>query len=226
MSHPLDRPVWTALATVHAHLAEGGPLARRYPPAVIPFAAAADDSPEAGEALAALVGRGDKVVLAEFRPPVLPRGLVAVSVSPAVQMVAFEPTPPVSDPRIERLMPGDAPEMLALATLTRPGPFTLGAMRLGAFWGVRLDGRIAAMAGVRMAQPGYTELSGVCVHPDFRSQGLARLLSLHVAGLIQANGATPYLHAYATNTAAIRLYESIGFTIRTRMTVTVARRAR
>jgi hypothetical protein len=34
-------------------------------------------------------------------------------------------------------------------------------------------------------------------------------------------GETPYLHAFATNTAAIRLYESIGFELRTMMNVAV-----
>ena len=73
------------------------------------------------------------MVLPEASPLPLPPGLVAVSVADAVQMAAAEPAPAVADPRIERLAPADAAEMLALATLTRPGPFTLGAMRLGSF---------------------------------------------------------------------------------------------
>ena len=38
MPHPLDHPVWTALTTRHRALAEGGDHARRYPPAITPFA--------------------------------------------------------------------------------------------------------------------------------------------------------------------------------------------
>ena len=37
------------------------------------------------------------------------------------------------------------------------------------------------MAGERFRFPGYTELSGVCTHPDFRGRGLARRLSATVA---------------------------------------------
>jgi predicted GNAT family acetyltransferase len=81
------------------------------------------------------------------------------------------------------------------------------------------------MAGERMKQPGLTELSGVCSHPDFRGGGLARLLSLYVAGQIFDRGETPYLHAYATNAPAIQLYESIGFALRTKINVGMARRA-
>lgn len=225
MTHPLDRPAWTALASTHAAFAEGGSLARRYRPSIVPFAAAADGSPEALAALAALVAPGESVVLAEAEPLPLPPGLEAASVAEAVQMLAEEPAAAVADPRITQLAEPDAVEMLSLATLTRPGPFTLEAMRLGRFWGVRIDGRLAAMAGERMRQPGFGELSGVATHPDFRGRGLARLLSLHVAALIRARGDTPYLHAYAANTAAIALYRSIGFALRSAMTVTVARKA-
>lgn len=86
-----------------------------------------------------------------------------------------------------------------LASLTKPGPFTLEAPSLGDFWGIRIDGRLAAMAGERMRQPGCPELSGVCTHPDFR--GLARLLSVFVAGRIAARGEVAYLHAYDSNAA-------------------------
>jgi predicted GNAT family acetyltransferase len=82
-----------------------------------------------------------------------------------------------------------------------------------------------AMAGERMKQPGYAELSGVCSHPDVRGQGLGRLLSSFVTAQILARGETPYLHAYATNTVAIELYKTIGFEIRARLNVAVVRRA-
>ena len=59
----------------------------------------------------------------------------------------------------------------------------------------------------------------MCVHPRARGQGLARLLSLHVASQIRLRGEVPYLHAYATNLAAIGLYKSIGFEIRSTMHV-------
>jgi predicted GNAT family acetyltransferase len=109
--------------------------------------------------------------------------------------------------------------------LTKPGPFTLQAQALGTFWGVKSDRRLIAMAGERLKQPGFTELSGVCTHPDFRGRGLGRTLSVFVANQIAARGETPYLHSYATNAEAIALYESIGFRIRTTLNVVVARRA-
>ena len=131
----------------------------------------------------------------------------------------------VTDERVQQLTQDDADEMLALASLTKPGPFTLKALSLGEFWGVKINGRLAAMAGERMKQPGYSELSGVCSHPDFRGGGLGRLLSVFVANRIFARGEVPYLHAYASNANAVRLYRSIGFRLSAEMNVAVVQRA-
>jgi predicted GNAT family acetyltransferase len=224
MKHVLDRPVWSALATRHAHLAEGGPLARRYPAAVSMFAAARDDSPESLGALRELASPDESLLLVQADDIVLPAGLAATLTADAVQMIAARPPEAVADARIAQLGEADAADMLALATLTKPGPFTLKALSFGDFWGIRVDGALVAMAGERMKQPGLTELSGVATHPDHRGRGLGRLLSLHVAGRIAARGDLPYLHAYATNAGAIALYESIGFRLRARMNVAVVKR--
>jgi ribosomal protein S18 acetylase RimI-like enzyme len=224
MSHLLDRPVWSALASTHAGLAVGDGAARRYRPGLVAFAAARDADPDAGAGLVRLVGHQDSVVMVEAEPVALPPGLVATSIARAVQMHSMLSFRPVADPRLVRLGPDDTPEMFALAELTQPGPFTPEALALGSFIGLRDGDRLAAMAGERMAQTGFRELSGVCVHPDYRGRGYARLLSLKVAGQICDRGERPYLHAYAVNEAAIGLYRSIGFVVRAEMTVTVARR--
>src|SRR5690606_38050358 len=131
----------------------------------------------------------------------------------------------IADERIVPLTHADAAEMLELATLTKPGPFTLGAQSLGAFWGIRIDGRLAAMAGQRMRVPGFGELSGLCTHPDFQGRCLGKLLFNFVAGEISARGEVAFLHAYAANTVAVSLYERLGFVVRSPMHMLVIRRA-
>jgi predicted GNAT family acetyltransferase len=153
-------------------------------------------------------------MLVEAGSIVLAHGLTCVTATSVVQMILTRTPATVSDERIERLTEVDAAEMLALATLTRPGPFTLEAQALGEFFGVRIGDRLAAMAGERMKQEGYSEISGVCTHPDFRGRGLGRLLSVFMTDRVLARGETPYLHTYATNAAAIGLYESIGYDTR------------
>lgn len=209
--HPLDRPVWAALTSRQAHWAVGGPDAMRFPADVSPFAASRDDSPESLAKLAALVPEGGGIALARRGGGPIPPGLVIANEAEIVQMHAANPVRPDVSDEVIALGDADAPEMLELATLTRPGPFEANTHRLGRFVGIRRDGRLAAMAGERLHADGFREVSGVCTHPDFRGQGLAGLLSRIVADRILRDGETPFLHAYVTNDAAIRLYEQLGF---------------
>lgn len=224
MNHPLDRPIWTALTTRQSALGTGGDRARRFDPAMVPFAGMIDEGDASQQALAELVHVGETVLVVQAVEPPVPRGFVMKDKAAVVQMVAMGRREAIADARVARLGEADAAEMLELATLTRPGPFTLRAQDLGGFWGVKVGGQLAAMAGLRLRVPGFYELSGVCTHPNHRGEGLGRLMSLFVAGHIAAGGDLPFLHAYATNTAAIRLYESIGFTLRSQMHVVVLER--
>jgi predicted GNAT family acetyltransferase len=224
MSHILDRPAWNALRTAHANLAEGSESARRYPPSIVPFAAAADDTTESLEALGNLAGPDEGMALVEAGPIAIPPGLTVVAEGDLVQMVAERPYEQLPDSRIELLTEADATEMLSLATLTKPGPFTLRAQSLGSFWGVKIDGRLVAMAGQRMRMTGFSELSGLCTHPDFQRRGLGTLLFRFVAGEISARDEIVFLHAYASNAPAISLYKALGFQLRTRLNLRVVKR--
>ena len=224
MSHILDRPIWNALHTAHADLAEGGERAMRYPPSIVPFAAAADDTRESLEALENLPAVDEAMAIIEAGPVIIPQGLTVVAEGKLVQMIAERPYERISDSRLQPLTSDDAEEMLALATLTKPGPFTLRAQSLGTFWGVRIDGRLVAMAGQRLRHPGFGELSGLCTHLDFQGRGLGTLLFRFVAGEIASTGDTAYLHAYAANISAISLYETQGFALRSEMNMRVVKR--
>ena len=140
-------------------------------------------------------------------------------------MVADDLTEPNPDPNgAIRLGPEEASEMRALAHLTEPGPFEARTHELGSFYGIKVEGQLAAMAGERLKQPGYTEISGVCTHPDFRGQGYARALCALVTARIAERGDTPYLHSVAENRAARKLYESLGFRVRSEMDCAYAKR--
>lgn len=208
-----------------AFAVDSGP-ARRYDPAVNVFAGAPDEGPESLAALAALVGPGEQVVLLQVPRPAIPDGLVERGRALGVQLVARAPlvAEPDDDGGVVTLGAADAAEMLALAALTEPGPFLPGTPRMGRFLGIRERGRLVAMAGERMRPPGFVEVSGVCTHPDARGRGYARRLSRLVAARAAAEGSTAFLHAWATNTAAITLYTSLGFELRSEVQVAVAGR--
>jgi predicted GNAT family acetyltransferase len=216
--------VWAALSTRQAHLAGGGARALRMRAPFGLFAAAADDSPESQAALAALCPIDGAIALVERFEAPAPPDLRVIDRGVCVQMLADRVPPGEADIAFTPLGAADASEMMALASLTRPGPFFERTHELGGFVGVRVDGRLAAMAGERMKPSGFTEVSGVCVHPDFRGAGYARELSRLVATRIIARGETPFLHAFDDNVAAITLYEALGFRLRTKVQLTVLAR--
>ncbi|ROQ77992.1 FR47-like protein [Streptomyces sp. CEV 2-1] len=212
--HILDNAAWAALSGPHADLAERLGRAARYPTDVSPFSALADPAdPRAWGDLAALVGPGTATPVSGARG--VPEGWTIERSGDGVQLVGTalyaEPAP-----EAERLGPADVPEILDLVALTRPGPFLPRTIELGSYLGIRDRGRLIALAGERLHPPGWTEISAVCTHPDHRGRGLATRLVRAVAAGIRERGDTPFLHAAASNTHAIRLYESIGFTLRRR----------
>ena len=221
--HPLDRVVWNAFTTRQAHLAlvDGG--AFRVHPDFGLFAATADNAPDSLAALGRLVHAhsGEVGVVERFDPPRVP-GTAVTKRAVINQMVAERLAEPKSvDFEIQPLTDADAPQMLALATLTAPGPFFSRTHELGAFVGVKVDGMLVAMAGERLRVEGFTEVSGVCAHPDHRGKGYAAALMLHVAGKIVERGETPFLHSYADNAGAIALYQALGFRFRCEQVLTM-----
>lgn len=220
-AHLLDRPVWNMLRGRQADLAcVTGPVCR-IDPTYGPFAAA-EPGQEAGLA-ALLTSVEDEIWIVETAELAPPPGTRVLRTAPLLQMIADGPVAAYRpDPEIEVLTETDAAEMAALALATEPGPWRPLTHRYGTFFGIHRDGRIVAMAGERMRPaPGIAEVSAVCTLPDYRGQGLAAQLIRHVMAGFAARGDTPFLHSYAQNTHAIRLYESLGFRARSPMVVTV-----
>jgi len=158
----LDNPVWSCLTTRHKHLAYGGTLARRYPPAIAPIAAISDTSPECVAALEALVEIGDDVGILGSSVPVLRANWETLHGSRLTQMIRrSRALLPEGDADTSTLGPSDVAEMLSLVDLTKPGPFRPRTIELGAYLGIRESGRLVAMAGERMWVGKFREVSAV-----------------------------------------------------------------
>lgn len=219
--HPLDRPVWNALTSTQGALALGGALARRYPPEIAPFADMAEMSPQSFAALGALMSPSDFVVLFTPDPVTAPAQFKILLAKTGEQMVGAPAESPVGAADIVTLGEADVPDMIELTKLTNPGPFAARTRELGTFLGIRIDGRLAAMAGERMKPGHHTEITAVCVHPDHRGRGYAQALLGAVARGIVARGEIPFLHVFSDNAGAIALYRRQGMEIRRRLCVTV-----
>jgi predicted GNAT family acetyltransferase len=217
----LDDPIWAALTTGNRALAQGGPLAWRYPPEIAPFAAIADRTAASFAALATLVPPGGPAALATVDPLVPPASLAIAMQAPIIQMVLNAPIASVRpEPEHAVLGAADVAHMLDLACRTRPGPFGPRTIEFGHYIGFRAGGALVAMAGERMRFGRFVEISAVCVDPDHRGKGFAALLVTRLAHGLQAQGLTPFLHVFTDNVGAIALYEKLGFVARRTLYVT------
>jgi ribosomal protein S18 acetylase RimI-like enzyme len=213
VEHPLDNPAWYALTGPQAWIAERKGDAARFPADVGPFGGLpTEPDAQTWTDFAALAGPGGIQVLTG---PSIEAGVgwrIDRSM-PGVQMdgSGLDVAP---DPEAVVLGAADVPEMLDLVARTQPGPFGPRTCELGVYLGIRHEGALVAMAGERMRPPGWSEISGVCTDPAHRGRGLAARLVRAVGHAIRDRGDVPFLHASATNTNAIRLYETLGFTLR------------
>jgi predicted GNAT family acetyltransferase len=224
-AYPLDRPIWSLLNGPQASLAAVSGTVCRIDPTYGPFAAAAPG--HEAELAGLLTSDDDEIWLVESAEQAAPAGTRVLRTAPLLQMIADGPLEahPV-DPELLLMAEADAPEMMALALETQPGPWRSHTHRYGPYYGLREEGRLIAMAGERMRPaPGLAELSGVCTAPDRQGRGLAGRMIHRVLAGFAARGDTPFLHSYAYNTHAIRLYESLGFRARISLVVTVLGRA-
>jgi ribosomal protein S18 acetylase RimI-like enzyme len=233
----LDNPVWHALTSRDARLAESRSGAWRYRPDVSVFYGVDRLDGDAWGGLAELAGSNRGVVLVGHEIDRPPPGWIRQETLLAHQMVLTQMVltglpAESSRPPEQRLAPirpldaDDVPRMLELVDATRPGPFRARTHELGPYVGVFQDGRLVAMAGERMHLPGFTEISAVCTHPDVRRRGLGAALTRQVATAIVERGETPFLHVAGSNDSARRLYQQLGFATRRSVTVEILRSPR
>jgi ribosomal protein S18 acetylase RimI-like enzyme len=217
--HLLDNPIWSALLSEQAYLAQTNALARRFPADIAPFGAMTGQSAAEYQALAEILA-GDTAALFLDASPTPPAGWSMVLRGEMYQMV-FEAPPPMAT-AFDKLTVADVPEMLALTKLTQPGPFLPRTIELGSYFGIRESGALVAMAGERLHLTGFTEVSAVCTHPDFRGRGYSNALMSAVISGIMRRGETPFLHV-KTDNPAVGLYQNLGFQVRSQLHLAVIR---
>jgi ribosomal protein S18 acetylase RimI-like enzyme len=221
---PLDNAVWTALTTKQAQLAHTSALARRFQPEMTLLGALAANTAMAFDSLAQLIQR-DPVTLYFTSPPQIPHGwdvLRGVELHQMVQegdapsMTSDETEPKSAMPEVIELTPADVPEMSVLYTATRPGRTLCPRIqKLGQFLGVREDGKLVAMGGLRLHLAGYREITTVATMPGHEGHGYATAIVRGLVERIRSRGERPFLTVRTDNPRAVEIYRRLGFKERT-----------
>jgi len=220
--HPLDNQVWTALTTKQAHLTHSSALARRFPPEVTLLGALAANTAMAFDSLAQLIGR-EAVTLYFLAPPKLAPGWEVLRAVELHQMVQEESMPSLqggapshAGPEVVELTPSDVAEMSVIYTATRPGRTLCPRIqKLGPFLGIREQGKLVAMGGLRLHIAGYREITTVATLPGHEGRGYATAIMHALIERIRERGEHPFLTARTDNTRAVEIYRRLGFRERT-----------
>jgi ribosomal protein S18 acetylase RimI-like enzyme len=216
-SQSLENPIWHAATTRQQHLACGEGPVRRFFNEVLPFAALKNHSAEAVATLAAMVSPGERVWLFEELPGLDAGQWRETHRIPGLQMACERLSPENgtrgNGPASVMLDPvADAEEIVALKAIAFPGFFGVRTPEMGRYRGIRVNGELVAMAGERLALPGYREVSAVCTHPAHLGHGYAQRLTREATAAILGDAEIPFLHVAGGNGAAIHIYEQVGFT--------------
>jgi ribosomal protein S18 acetylase RimI-like enzyme len=216
VSLQVENPIWQAATMRQQHFACGEGPVRRFLTEVLPFAALQNHSAEAVAALTALISPGERVWLFEEPPPLAARQWRETNRIPGYQMACERLSPenelPGNGQASVMLDPAiDAAAMMALKEIAFPGFFGPRTPQMGRYRGIYVNGELVAMAGERLALPGYREVSAICTHPAHLGHGYAQQLTREATAAILADGDIPFLHVAGGNGAALHIYEQLGF---------------
>ena len=221
----LDNIFWHALSGPQAGFAQGAGGARRFAPGLSPILGFADPADPAFDDLAPFCVPGESFYTDGWSGPA-PAGW-SVELESTMFKMRWAGELPAPDEALAAVPLGSlhVEQAMALATLTKPGPFGPRTLELGDYFGVFDGARLIAMAGERAFAGGWREMSGICTHPDAQGRGLARRLTAKLIRRQLQRGETPFLHVMPANEAARALYRRMGFVDYRESVVRVIRRA-
>jgi predicted GNAT family acetyltransferase len=217
-SYVLDNPIYHALSSGHTAFAKGTHEVNYYQEDIAPFAGLKDNSIVNFDTL--YENSGPESTFVVFTPIAYeaPKRWELVNYINMFQMVYMHShMSNAVECEFENLNETHVDEMIDLVKLTQPGPFRNKTIVLGNYTGVFKEGKLVAMAGHRFNPTPYIEISAVCTHPDHLGNGYAYQLLQEQIKRVLGKEQIPFLHVRNDNVAAIKLYQKLGFSIRTDM---------
>jgi ribosomal protein S18 acetylase RimI-like enzyme len=207
----LNNPVFNALRTGEAHLANGTENVKYFDEEVSPFAGFPEDYKTGFQELYDMLPPERMTLYATRRRVSIPSGWQLLNEIGGLQFLYTGKPETTNQFNLIPLTTEHVDDMIALARLTKPGPFAKRTIEFGHYFGVFQDNKLVAMAGQRLHVGNYTEISAVCTHPDWLGKGYAAALIQQQLSIICDSGQIPFLHVRADNARAIALYERHGF---------------
>ena len=126
----------------------------------------------------------------------------------------FRPIEHDGEYEIRALAMGDIGEIMGLFRFYPDHFFEPAQLSTGHYYGVRVDGRLASVAGVHVFSPQVQVacVGNIVTHPDFRGRGLSTFCTSYLCSQLAKAGITLFaLNVERSNTSAVRVYSKLGF---------------
>jgi ribosomal protein S18 acetylase RimI-like enzyme len=225
MSHFLDNPIYHALNTAQQVMSEGNDRVKYYIPTIAAFAGLKEHTEDNFDVLDEI--SPEESVFVIFSKNELPLGKqwqILTHIDMYQLVYESKEIPVIAEQKWVDLHTENVGAMKALVELTKPGPFLDRTIEFGDYIGVFDADQLVAMAGHRFNPAPYREISAVCTHPDYVGKGYGYVMLQEQVKRILERDEIPFLHVRNDNDGAIRLYEKLGFVIRTAMTAYVIKK--
>ncbi len=211
MSELLDNIFWHAFAGVQRGFSEGNDRVRRYARGFSPIIAFEDPQRPDFASLREFCEPGERFYCDAWSGLAPPGWRIELESTMHKMVWADTPPPPSPDMEFTSLSPVHVEQAMALAELTRPGPFGPRTLELGDYIGCFEGDRLVAMAGERLQAGTLREVSGICTHPDVQGRGMAKGLTAEIVRRQLLRRQTPFLHVMTGNRVAHDFYLRLGF---------------
>jgi ribosomal protein S18 acetylase RimI-like enzyme len=216
-NHKLDNPVWYSISETHKDFGIDFGTIKFYHPDYCPFGGlVALDNMEQYISEYAKLANNFFII---GHKPIIPKSLKLNNELICFQMIIHDKIEGNIEDEIVKLEEKHLDDLLGLVKIVYPEYFKRKTSSLGNYYGIYKNSQLVAVTGERMQMDEYTEVSAVITHPDHTGKGYAKQLVAHTANAIFAKNKTPFLHVAESNVAAIKLYEKLGFQIRTKISI-------
>lgn len=215
MEEILNNPVYQSLISGDQSLSFGTEKVKYFDEQVSPFVGIEEGYTKGFDDLYDLLPAGRKILFAAPYFVAEPKGWQLLQAVEGLQLVYQSNSHDnFNYQNLVALQQQHVTEMMALAALTKPGPFGLRTIDFGHYYGIFENEQLVAMTGQRLHVHSYSEISAVCTHPSALGKGYASTLVHHQLNLICQQQLTPFLHVRADNSRAIEIYKRLHFKIR------------
>ena len=212
MINKLDNPVWYSLLETHKNFSIVYKDLKFYDPDYCPFGGfeSEDDIP-------AQIDEYSKLTDSFFvvgEKPKFSEKITLKNELVCLQMIVENRIDLESKESIIRLNDKHGESLYNLVNLVQPGYFKKKTILMGDYYGIFKTDKLVAVAGERMKMNDFIEVSAVVTHPLYTGRGYAKQLIAYTVNEILSQNKTPYLHVAEKNSRAIKLYETLRFKIR------------